>query len=162
MIKIFAISGNGIGAGKSTLAKKLGQEIWSLAGALRDELKHDYPAYDWYNKSQEYKANTRVKEEGKRTVREVMIERGQVRCAEDALYWVRKLADKLEYVEKMATGLKTVAIDDVRKISEIECLKERFPGQVVHFHLLTSTAVREPMFENDELCEVADYTIRFE
>ncbi len=162
MVKIFAISGDGIGAGKSTLAKKLGQEIWSLAGALRDELNREYPGYDWYNKSQEYKANTIIKECQKKVMRTVMIERGQLRCDEDQLYWVRQLADKLEYVQKMATGLKCVAIDDVRKLSEIGYLKERFPGQVIHFHMITESAIPEPQFENEQLCEVADYTVRFE
>ena len=162
MVKIFAISGDGIGAGKTTLAKKIGEQQWSLAGALRAELSRLYPNYDWENKSQDYKANTKIIECGKASMRHVMIRHGQMRCEEDPLYFVRKLADKIESLEKMATGVKTIAIDDLRKVIEIEHLKTRFPGQVVHFHLITSTAVPEPQFQNNELCEVADYTIKFE
>jgi hypothetical protein len=161
MVKIFAISGDGIGAGKSTLGKKLGQEVWSLAGALRAELKSELPNYDWYNKSQEYK-ETKVKERGNKTLRTLMIERGQVRCQEDELYWVRKIAEALKAHDKIASAALSVAIDDVRKVSEISYLKEMFPKQVVHFHVVTESAIVEPQFENDDLREMADYLVLWE
>jgi hypothetical protein len=159
MVRILVISGDGIAAGKTTLANKLGDEVWSLAGALRAELAYDYPDYNWENRSQEYKATTRILECGKKSMREVMVERGQVRCSQDPIYWVRKLADKLEAVLKMATNQKTIAIDDARKVSEIEHLKSRFPNQVLHIHVINSNATHEPEFENGRLCEIADYRI---
>jgi hypothetical protein len=161
LMKIFAISGDGIGAGKSTLAKKLGQEVWSLAGALRQELKNELPNYDWFNKSQEYK-EVRVKERNNRTIRTLLIERGQIRCQEDDLYWVRKIADKLVEHDKFAGAAMTVAIDDIRKVNEIEHLKEKLPGQVIHFHVCTNSAKEEPEFQNDELRQMADYIIVWE
>lgn len=161
MVRIFAISGDGIGAGKSTLAKKLGQEIWSLAGALRAELKAELPNYDWFNKTQEYK-ETKVKERQNKTIRTLLIERGQLRCQEDALYWVRKIADKLKDHDKYVSAALAIAIDDIRKVSEIVHLKEKFPGQVIHFHMCTEDAVHEPEFENTELRAMADYLVSWE
>ncbi len=161
-MRIFAISGSGIGAGKTTLARKVGDQTWSLAGALRAELSRLYPLYDWENRSQSYKADTKIKECGKQSMRDVMVRHGQLRCEEDELYWVRKLADKLDGTLKLANGLKSIAIDDVRKLSEIGYLKERFPDMVTHLHVATKSSVYEPMFQNDELHAIADYIMVWE
>ena len=104
--KILAISGDGIGAGKTTLANRLAPgKVRSLAAAMRTELEALYPAYDWFNKTQEYKANTLVKEFDNKTVRQVLIEYGQTRCDKDSLYWVRKLSFMI-----LAEGCGTYAV----------------------------------------------------
>jgi hypothetical protein len=154
---IFAISASGIGAGKTTLAKKLGNPVWSLAGGLRQELSLLYPKYNWENRDQSYKDTTIVKECGKRTIREVMVMHGQMRCESNPLYWVERLCDRLK--DSPALG-SVVAIDDVRKVNEIQHIKFRFPGQVVHLHVDYDLATKEPEFQNEELKAMADYIIK--
>lgn len=159
-MRIILVSGDGIGAGKSTLAKQLGDETWSLAGAMRTELQQRFPNYDWWNRTQEYKANTRVKEMGDKTVRQVLIEYGQMMCAQDKAYWVRKLADRLEGLGHLANGVSRIAVDDVRKVLEVEHIRSRF-RDVVHYHVSNPAAVSEAEFENDKLRLIADYNIEW-
>lgn len=162
-LRIFAISGSGNGAGKSTMAKKTADEVLSLAHALRQDLSQVYPTYDWFNKSQAYKDYTLVPEAAEPgkdlpTVRDVLIKHGQDCCKDDPVYWVRKLCDNLD---KYPTKLSVVAIDDIRKLVEIEYLKNRFPGNITHFHIKTPRSVYEPQFQNDELEAVADYVVNW-
>lgn len=155
---IFAISGSGIGAGKTTLAKKFGHPVWSLAGGLRYELSRIYPNYDWENRTQEYKDKTIVKEAGKKTVRQVLIEHGQHVCATNPEHYVSILTERLK------GGLSPqpiVAIDDVRKVLEIEFLRSKFPNknEFTHLHIQWAGAIHEPEFENEQLAKIADYVI---
>lgn len=155
---IFAISGDGIGAGKTTLARKLANPVWSLAGGLRYELANKYPNYNWEDRSQQYKDHTKVTENANKTVRQTMVEYGQFRCEENPLYWVERLCDRIHNNAAPLTQ-EVIAIDDVRKVTEIEHIRGRFPGQVIHFHVVFAGAQHEPEFQNDELREIADYII---
>lgn len=156
-MSILAISGDGIGAGKSTAAKALSRgNVWSLAGALREEMQRDFPGYDWFNKGQDYKENTKVRELGV-NVRTALIDRGQIRCNEDPAYWVRKLCDKVEATDKLAGAPLIIAIDDVRKVLEINYLRDRFGKSITHIHMINRDAIYEPQFENAALAEMADY-----
>jgi hypothetical protein len=162
VIRIIAISGDGIGAGKSTLAARLGDEVWSLAGALREELAQVYPGYNWWNRTQEYKASTLVPEYGEgKTLRDVLIEYGQGKCATDPCYFVKIIARKLEAAEARGEPM-TIAIDDLRKKVEIDYLRGRFGKQLVLLHLDSSTAEKEPHFDNEFLSGVADYHISWQ
>jgi hypothetical protein len=149
------ISGDGIGAGKSTLARRLGTRV-SLADELRAELQEYLPGYDWFNRSQAYKAETAVLERSGKSVRQVMIEYGQDRCAESPTYWADRLIRELRGVE--ALNHSTYAVDDVRKLCEVEALKTAFPG-TVHLHITSPHAQHEPEFENAALAAVADFTV---
>lgn len=158
-MRIIAISGDGIGAGKSTLAKTLTADVFSLAANMRKELKEKYPEYDWFNKSQDYKENTRVKELGNRTVREVLVWYGQDRCSTiDPAYWVYRLGVQLAKVAEYG-ACHLAAIDDVRKTVELHVLRIMFPGAVTHIHISYAGAKAEPQYENTELAAIADYTI---
>lgn len=155
---VILISGNGIGAGKTTLAKKLGDKTLSMAGALRKELKRLYPNVDWYDKSQEYKAR-KMRIGGKlQIVRDVMVKHGQMRCSNDETYWVRQLTDYLKEMDKLVLGTHRVAIDDIRKVIEVTHVRSLFPV-CMHFHVQGPTAIGEPHFENDALEKMADYII---
>lgn len=158
-MKLILISGDGIGAGKSTLASTLGQRV-SLADQLRHELSRQLPHYDWFNRSQSYKAETFVAERDGKSVRQVMIEYGQARCAETVTYWADRLVEYLKDGLE-ATGLDsstTVAVDDVRKVCEVETMKLAFPGSV-HLHITSPRAIHEPEFQNVELAAIADFTV---
>lgn len=162
-MKVYLISGDGFGAGKSTLARKLGDEVWSIAGALREDLKRQYPNYDWFNKDGDYKKSTRVREygDGRKYLRDVMIEYGQAKCDIVPTYWVSQLADRLTSSMKIHSGARIFAIDDVRKMCELDLLKSRFHGLVTHFHLATESAGPEPQYENGFLREKADYLVKW-
>ena len=156
MVKIVAISGSGNGAGKSTLAHLLSNPVWSIAGGIRAELKVELPGYDWDNKTQAYKDKVKVTERDDKTVRQVMIEHGQKRCKSDPAYWIKKLCNRIE-TGNVLIGQQIIAIDDVRKIVEIDYLKARFGAVVTHFHIKSSHAQKEAEFDNDALEQVADY-----
>lgn len=160
-MKILAISGSGIGAGKTTLAKSLSKDVWSLAGAMRAELQLIYPGYNWFNKDQAYKAETVIREykRGSSSMRQVLIEHGQDRCVESPTYWVATLSDKILGLDQVVSGITTIAIDDIRKVSEIEYLRRKF-ADVVHIHIDYYGSVKESEFENDALLEMADYVVQ--
>jgi len=177
-MKIIGVSGDGIGAGKSSFCRKLTNEVWSLAGALRDELKRVCPEYDWFNKSQEYKnqpfthssrlldklgCTTLENLPRMRTVRDAMIVYGQRMCEQGGdNYWVRELTTKLDTRLHIMDGCRTIGIDDVRKVVEIEHLREKYHRDFIHFHLVTAAATAEPQFENEQLKQMADYTVSWE
>ncbi len=154
---IVAISGSGRGSGKTTLAEKVSDEVWSIAGLLRKDLKVRYPEYDWYNKSQKYKDSTIVSETGK-TVRQMLFEEGQKHSSADPAYWVRMLIGSLKERMRIADGPKNVAIDDVRKVEELDAIKDAFPN-VLHVHVTSPGAIAEPEFDNDALNDRADYAV---
>ncbi len=156
MRKIFAISGDGNGAGKSTAAKKLvgATNIISLASIMRSELREKYPQSDWFNKDQAYKEGTVVPEEGGKTVRQVLIDYGQSACENDPWYWVRALC--FTYQDEIGF----FAIDDLRKLVEIDFLRGFFgPDNVVHIHIEYAGAKFEPLYDNAKLKARADYVI---
>jgi len=169
-MKLFVVSGDGIGAGKSTFCKRMCDETWSLAGALRQDLRRNFPAYDWFNKDQAYK-NTDFREVEKletllglniarrMTIRDVLILYGQVKCSNDPVYWVRELCSVLIPRVQLADGVDIIGIDDLRKVCELEYFKATFPRDLVHFHIISSQAIEEPEFENQKLKQLADYTL---
>lgn len=176
MVKqIIAISGSGIGSGKSTAASKLADEVWSLAGTLRDDLRRVFPGTDWYDKSQEYKARpfggdvskvAGLQEmlAGKESLsnRDIMIAYGQAKCNEQPTYWARRLAEGLRSREQIADGVRTVAIDDLRKVCEIEYLRTMFGDRVIHLHIDTGSAIPEANYDNEQLRDLADYVLSWE
>jgi hypothetical protein len=161
---VYLVSGDGQKAGKTTLAEKLvgRRSVWSIAGSLRGELQRIYPAYNWYAKEQAYKDTQIVKEykNGKYTIRDVLVEYGQEKSQKDPVYWVLKMIDPLRQLRCMP-GSPVVAIDDVRKVAELELLKAAFP-QAVHFHVACSKAIKEPIFDNEKLLNLADYVVTWE
>ena len=159
-MKIIAISGSGIGAGKTTLAKKLSKDVWSLAGAMRTELELQYPGYSWFNRDQAYKANTMIKEykNGSYSMRAALIEYGQDKCAINPTYWVERLSSSVTGLTRVASGITTIAVDDVRKVCEVEHLRKTFK-EVVHIHIDYAGASFEKEFDNLQLLELADYIV---
>jgi hypothetical protein len=163
-MKIFIFSGSGIGAGKTKAAKTMTQDVWSFANAIRQDLTYKYPAYNWYNKTQEYKDHTIVEEYSKRnaTVRQVMLEEGQRACNGDPAYWAKRMVEYLKGRYFIADGVSILGIDDCRKMCELETIRAAFPGQVTHFHIDNPWATVEPEFENEQLAQVADYVLSWE
>lgn len=147
----------------STAATKLAQQTWSLAGAMRQELSLQYPAYDWFNKSQAYKSSTIIHEygDGRQTMRAVLLEYGQQKCWEDACYWIKLLCDRLEGARGIFNGVHTIAIDDIRKVCEIQHLRQHSRCEVLHVHIANPEAVYEAEFQNEELSKLADYVIQW-
>jgi hypothetical protein len=176
-VHIIGVSGSGIGAGKSSFCRKFADETWSLAGQLRAELKRMFPAYDWFNKEQAYKesrfregevlvlkAGVSLSEDSRidiRTVRDALIFYGQVRCEQDEQYWVKCLAERLDPRLNIADGVTRIGIDDIRKVCEVEYLREKYGKQFQHFHIVTPQAEKEIHFDNDKLAEMCDYQIRW-
>lgn len=156
-MKLILVSGNGIGAGKTTLASKLGVRM-SLADQLRTELTEALPGYRWYDRSQAYKSGTPVPEWGGVSVREVMVRYGQAKCVESPTYWADRLVAQLRGAAQ--DPALTVAVDDIRKLCEVEALRAAFPG-AVHFHIQSPRATHEPEFENAQLAAVADFIVQW-
>lgn len=163
-MRVIAISGDGAGAGKTYAAKAFttsnGQAVWTMADGIRAELKHEYPTYDWFNRSQTYKNGVVVPEyRPGATVRTVLLEWGQTRCVGDPCYWVRDMVDRLKDHGKLL-GTHTIAVDDVRKICELDYLRASF-RDVLHLHVENPDAIYEPEFEAEDLKKRADYVIRW-
>jgi len=161
-MKVIAISGDGMGAGKTFLANKLAPEETrlSLASYLRSDLARQYPNYDWYNKTQVYKDNTLVHETGK-TVREMLMTYGASKRTIDSDYWVNYLLDGVFYIINNAKDRANliITIDDIRFVNEIEKLRSSFGTAVTHMHVISSKAKSEP-FDNAALRDLADYIIQ--
>lgn len=156
---IYAISGDGNRAGKSTFAKKLTGNVMSLAEGIRWELAERFPKYQWHNKDGHYKDTTIIKELDGVTLRQAMINLGQIRCKDDPTYWVDILVDRVFATYKGVTN-RLIAVDDIRKLCELEKLRSSFgPANVLHFHMTTEQAIAEPQYENDQLKALADYVI---
>lgn len=164
-MRIFLFSGTGNGSGKSTAARKLTQDVWSFANAIRDDLTYRYPRYNFYNKSSEYKNSTIIEEyeNGTKTMRQVMVEYGQLRCKDNPTYWAEVMVSYLKNRHFIADGTSIIGVDDLRKLCELETLKNAFPTQITHFHIDSPDgyATLEPEFENEELAKVAEYRIRW-
>ncbi len=162
-MKLILVSGDGAGAGKTYAARLFGQSVWTLADGIRGELQARYPGYNWYNRTQEYKNGTIVKEweRGISTVRGVLLQYGQIKCADDPKYWVKRLCESLKQSEAAVQGITTVAVDDVRKVCELEHFRQNF-RDVVHVHVECKTAQHEPEFDAEKLKELADYIVRWE
>ncbi len=161
-MKIVLISGDGAGSGKTYAARLFGQATWTLADGIRGELQQLYPGYSWYNRTQEYKNTVKVPEwrDGYATVRQVLLEYGQTKCANNPKYWVERLCDKLKSHEELVQGVTTIAVDDVRKLCELEHFRINF-RDVVHIHVENPDAVYEPEFDAEGLKKIADYVVKW-
>lgn len=153
-MKLLLLSSNGIGAGKTTFAEKFGGMRMPLANTLRKEVARQYPDYSDYifSTKQEDKA-FRMKDG--RSIRELLVEYGQSRCAENKTYWCEKWAENIS-TEMYYTVLFSVVVDDLRKKVELDFFRKNYPG-CVHFHIKYGGAIAEKEF--DDLEEYADYVI---
>jgi len=163
---IYLISGDGRGAGKSTLARNLVGEdnVYSLAREIRRELKAKYPDYDWYSKDQAVKDTTMIPEWGSVSMREVMVRYGQAKCEEVPTYWVDKLTDEFDEWGVLDWLRDRAAVDDIRKPLEAVALRmwaDMREIPVLHIHVVNPMADDEP-FANDELRGMADYLITWQ
>lgn len=149
------ISGSGIGAGKTTLARKFpGASVMSLAGALRDDLAELHPDVNWHDRSQEYK-NSRPESLGGLSVREKLVQFGQERCFLEKTYWPRRLMERMSWG---AWPSHTFVVDDLRKTVELDYFRQQGKS-VLHLHIHHETAIPEPQYDSDALFDVADYVI---
>jgi hypothetical protein len=155
---VYIVSSNGVGAGKTYLANKLGAIPRSLAAALRGELKEIYPNYDWFNKTQEYKENTLVAECDGLTVRRVLQIYGQSKKTENPNYWTDKVLNDIAADNDFED--RFYSIDDIREAREVTRIKDTI-FQVVHFHIECSASIPENVFEQEysKLKTMADYVI---
>lgn len=163
---IYLISGDGRGAGKSTLARNLAGEenVYSLAGKIREELKTKYPQYDWHSKDQAVKDGTMISEWGSVSMREVMVRYGQAKCEEVPTYWVDRLTDLLELDGYSVFDTFPGAIDDIRKPLEAVAIRawaDMRQVPVLHIHVVNPLADDEP-FANGELRGMADYLVTWQ
>lgn len=156
---IYLISGDGPGAGKTTLANTLVgvSNVWSLAGLARAELQRFYPGYDWFSKDQQYKDTTRVREAGDRTIREILIDHAETVCLRDPEYYARKLVDKLRLSNPVVFGTTRLAVDDVRKVVELDFLRSNLPC-TRHLHVQYSGSPHEG-YDSKTLATYADYCV---
>jgi hypothetical protein len=83
----------------------------------------------------------------------MMVERGQDKCVNDKAYWPRRLYNTVDW----GAMHRTVAIDDVRKIVEVQYFKEMFGSRCLHLHIQWPEADVEPLYDN--LSEIADYIV---
>lgn len=90
-----------------------------------------------------------------------MIRYGQMMTAEDPTYWVDKLVDHLKQADRIADMRPSIAIDDVRKVCELDAIRTAFPGKVIHVHILGKGAIEEKMYDNQELHDIADYVLEW-
>jgi hypothetical protein len=129
---------------------------------MRAELQKRYPRYDWYRKDQDYKDTTVIHEVSRNaTMRTVLTEYGQMVSEAKPTYWVDKLIGHMQEADRVADGVNTVAIDDVRKVEELGALKASFPGRVTHIHVVGVGAKAEEIFDNDELGAICDYWVEW-
>lgn len=160
-MKLIMISGDGQGAGKTFLARKLTDnqtQIFSIVNVIRQELQKKYPQYDWFNKEPDYKRMTMVAGTGK-SILQHLDALGRGKKADDPLYWSKKIIEILKYARDFEKH-DTIVIDDIRFIDEYEHVKGALKSEnILHIHVANSKAKPEPHYENDKLRLLADYVI---
>lgn len=156
-MRIILISATGLSAGKTTLARKFTDVVISLADEIRRELSEEYPHVNFYGKTQEQK-NVRVLQTSK-TVREMLIERGQARRAENEDHWVNLAISRVKEIVDHHLNA-TIAVDDLRFLNELHRFQAVFGSSIVHMHIDEASAIEELQYQNKELAAVADYVIR--
>lgn len=150
---LIVISGDGHGAGKTTLARTFGVPVFSQADAIRVELSQIYPDVDWFDKSPEGKS--RPFDGSGLTVRDILIQHGQARCTTDPQYWARQC---LEIIQSKPHPV--VVVDDIRKLVELSFFREKVGKEnLTHFHVSYDGATPEPHFDNQLLRDVAQYLV---
>lgn len=160
-MKLIMISGDGQGAGKTFLARKLTDnqsQIFSIVNIIRRDLQKNYPQYDWFNKEPEYKRLTKVAGTGK-SILQHLDELGRGKKTDDALYWSKKMIEILKYARDHEQH-DTVVIDDLRFVDEYEHIKTSLQSEnIMHIHVANNKAKPEPHYENEKLRLLADYVI---
>lgn len=153
---LIVISGNGTGAGKTTLAKKfMGAVRSSLASALRMHLCGLYPGYEHLILASDPASKTATLPDG-RTVREALIEEGEAARSYDELTWCHKWASWAGEV----TYMEDIVVDDLRRVNELIYLRRWAADhgrELLHLHIHHDGAKAEPF---DDLSEHADYIVR--
>lgn len=161
---IYLISGNGRGAGKTTLARKLAADgcIFSHAHELRVQLKAEYPGLPWFSTDQ-FAKDTPRHELGGKSMRDLLVSWGQDACLRNTVdYWARILAGKIEaqYGEIYYPPHHNVAVDDLRKTVELELIRDKLSRYgILHLHIKAWSAIPEPEYDGPELEGLADYVI---
>ncbi|MBM3381175.1 MAG: hypothetical protein FJY29_01910 [Betaproteobacteria bacterium] len=160
-MKLIMISGDGQGAGRTFLARKMTDnqsQIFSIVNLIRSHLQRKYPQYDWFNKEPEYKSKTLVGST-KKTILQHLDEMGRGEKQKDPLIWAKQLVDILIYARDNE-GHQTVVLDDIRFVDEYEYIKNRLHTEnIVHFHVAFEKAKPEPLYENEKLRLLADYIV---
>jgi len=152
MTKIIVCSGSGIGSGKTTFCRKICDTVIGFADIIRMELQQEYPQIDFFNKSQEYKSSI-VGNTGK-TVRQIMVEYAEAKRKQDISYFAKRT---IEIIDTLYFD-KTVGVDDMRFVVELDMLKSHFED-VTHFHIFWPHAIKESHTEDKQLMCLADYVL---
>lgn len=155
---IILISSNGYGAGKTYLAELVGGVRAPLAYGVRRELTHMFPEFRHLIHSPSQEDKSFVLPSGK-TVRQELVELGQLRCENNKTYWCEKWDDRCKEMTQMSTKL---VVDDLRKLVELSWFRLHYQD-VTHLHLKYSGAVAEKNRDGselfDDLEQYADYVI---
>lgn len=160
---IYLISGNGRGAGKTTLATRMvGRDhVFSHADSLRMELHAKYPRLSWFALDQITKDEPQ-ETLGGRSMRDILLKHGQDKCSiHGANHWAERLVTRLQTrFASLALDKCPVAVDDLRKITELDTLLSSLGhDKIIHFHIMFPAAVAEPEFDGAELARRADYIV---
>lgn len=149
---LILISGTGIGAGKTTLAKTLGITV-SLADGIRSMLSKEYPNVDWYDRSQKYKETFHTAINN--TPRNVLKSYGRLKILAEGTHIWCKVAQPfiLQHI-----GNTPVSIDDIRRTDEVKYFREEFKN-VLHLHIAHDKAEIELEFDSEKLASLADYIV---
>ena len=159
-MRLILISGDGHGAGKTFLARRLARDqcIFSVANMIRLELRKQYPGYDWYNKDPKVKSATLVKETQK-SMHQMLDELGRAKKSKNPLVWVQMIKELIEY-SRDHSKLELAVVDDVRFVDECNYLKTLSGlDSVTHLHVINPHSKPEPNYENEKLKESADFKI---
>lgn len=160
-MKLIIISGDGQGAGKTFLARKLTDnqtQIFSIVNIIRQELQKKHPKYDWFNKEPDYKRTTIVAESGK-SILQHLDELGRGKKKDEPLFWSKKMIEILKYARDFESH-DTVVVDDIRFVDEYEHIKNALKSEnIMHIHVVNDKAKPEPHYENAKLRLLADYVI---
>lgn len=160
-MKLILISGDGQGAGKTFLARKLTDnqsQIFSIVNIIRQELQKKFPRYDWFNKEPDYKRLTVVNGTG-RSILQHLDELGRGRKRTEPLFWSQKMIEILKYARDFEQH-DTVVLDDIRFVDEYQHIKTELSSEnILHIHVANSKAKPEPHYENEKLRLQADYII---
>lgn len=160
MSRVLIISADGLGAGKTTLAARLGGAKFSFADSIRHEMREVMPDVNWFDKSQAGKLAV-VRGTGGKTVRDLLIQVGQERRAENPNYWVEKTAYLIQkfLADWDSRHVPPVVVDDLRFLNELAYFRDIFGDDLTHIHVSSPGATPEPQYQNVELAAVADYTV---
>jgi predicted ATPase len=162
--KVFLISANGSGAGKTTLANILADVVVSHADIARRDLSRLYPeefTEKIVSKKQEDKAF--ILPDG-RTVRQALVHYCEaIVRPKDDVYFAREVVKSLADLHCKSAPL-TVAIDDVRRVQDMQKIKEYLKKEglrCVHYHVISHAAELESAYDNIKLRECADLIYRY-